>query len=270
MSELKSRTKRLDDGIVRPAAGFWDEPAPTTQADQSRCLEENGFVILRNVLSQDEVTELLAELDRLVRDHKKLPSIREGFDLEPIQDPTKDIPTFRKIGGITDMSDAFGRLRNHPQICQLLHAYLGDTVRLWRDVCMMKPARIGREKPWHQDSVYWPVEPRNLVSAMTALDDTTPENGALQVVPGSHRQMHQHVGEELMIQLSDAQWKETRYVSLQAGDTLLFHSMLLHASEPNLSELDRRVCIVSYLPGDAQYVGQGDQPDCPVVSQRSS
>ena len=268
MSDLVSRTKRLPARTVRPAAEIWRDPMPASLEQQLRFFDENGFLILRGLLSTGEVAELSEELGRLAGDHKKLPTIREGFDLEPIQNASIDVPSFRKIGGITDLSEVFGRLRNHPKILELLHAILGKTVRLWRDICMMKPARVGREKPWHQDSVYWPWTPMNLVSAMTALDDATPDNGALQVIPGSHRQVQQHYGDELMINLSEEQWKKTRYLPLAAGDTLLFHSMLLHASEPNPSEHNRRVCIVSYLPENTQYVGQGEPPDCPLVSQR--
>ena len=268
MSELKSRTKRLSAGTVRPAAEIWNEPMPDSLEDQLCFFDKNGFLVLRGLLSTGEVAELSEELGRLAHDHKNLPAIREGFDLEPIQSQSLDVPSFRKIGGITDLSDAFGRLRNNPRILELLHAILGKTVRLWRDICMMKPARVGREKPWHQDSVYWPWMPMTLVSVMTALDDTTASNGALQVIPGTHRQVRQHYGDELMVDISEQEWKGTRCVPLAAGDSLLFHSMLLHASEPNLSDRNRRVCIVSYLPDDSHYVGQGDQPDCPLVSRR--
>jgi len=132
----------------------------------------------------------------------------------------------------------------------------------------MKPARVGREKPWHQDSVYWPWQPMQLVSAMTALDDALPENGCLQVIPGTHTAEVRHYGQELRIDLDDAQQAQTVYVPLRAGDTLLFHSLLLHGSEPNHSNQDRRVCIFSYKTPDLKYIGKADERECKPVSSR--
>jgi len=254
---------------VKPAASVWEGPDPTDLAEQVEFFKTNGFVILRNVLSSDDLKELENELNRMARDYKNLPRIREGFDLEPNQDKTRDTPTFRKIGGITDMSDAFNRLLRHQRILKLGHAIMGPEIHLHRDVVMMKPARVGREKPWHQDSVYWPWKPMRLVSAMTALDDSTPENGCLQVIPGTHIKEVQHFGKELQIDIDDAMQAKTIYAPLKAGDTLLFHSLLLHASEPNKSENDRRVCIFSYKPADLEYIREGEAPEPILVSKRN-
>jgi ectoine hydroxylase-related dioxygenase (phytanoyl-CoA dioxygenase family) len=131
----------------------------------------------------------------------------------------------------------------------------------------MKPARVGREKPWHQDSVSWPWVPMELVSAMTALDEAGPENGCLQVIPRTHLDQRQHYGSELQIDLDEAEQARTRYVPLAAGDTLLFHSLILHASEPNHSGRDRRVCIYSYKSPELDFIGKGDRPEPILVSE---
>jgi len=134
---------------------------------------------------------------------------------------------------------------------------------------MMKPARVGREKPWHQDSVYWPWEPMSLVSVMSALDAASPENGCLQVIPGTHHEAVQHYGEELRIDIDNDYQSRTFYVPLKAGDSLLFHSLLLHVSEPNFSDQNRRVCVFSYKSPQSTFIGKGEEPrPCPLVSQR--
>jgi ectoine hydroxylase-related dioxygenase (phytanoyl-CoA dioxygenase family) len=108
----------------------------------------------------------------------------------------------------------------------------------------------------------------NLVSAMTALDDASPENGCLQVIPGTHKVEIKHYGEELRIDLSPQQQAQTFYTPLRAGDTILFHSLLLHASEPNTSNQDRRVCIFSYRPEGLTYIGKKVEGQAPLVSKR--
>jgi len=134
---------------------------------------------------------------------------------------------------------------------------------------MMKPARVGREKPWHQDSVYWPWQPMNLVSAMTALDDAGADNGGMQVIPRTHTKELQHYGKELQVDIGALQ-DQTAYVPLRRGDTLLFHSLLLHGSEPNRSDQDRRVLIISYKTPDLKYIGKGEPPPPIVASRREA
>ncbi|MCC6579147.1 MAG: phytanoyl-CoA dioxygenase family protein [Phycisphaeraceae bacterium] len=254
---------------VKPAASVWRGPDPVNLDEQVRFFHENGFVILRNVIGKPELDELDRELNRLAEQHATLPHIREGYNLEPRQDASRRTPTFRKIGGITDLSPAFNQLMRHPRVVASLHAIMGKSIYLYRDVVMMKPARVGREKPWHQDSVYWPWEPMQLVSAMTALDDASPENGCLQVIPATHHESVQHYGQELQIDIDDAMQAKTVYVPLKAGDTLLFHSLLLHGSEPNTSAQDRRVIIVSYRPDGLNFIGKGQREPDIVVSRQA-
>jgi hypothetical protein len=249
---------------VKPAARVWTDPMPETTPERLSFFQREGFLILRGMLTPAELAELEQELDRIARNHASMPRIREGFDLEPTQVPNQGLPTFRKIGGISDMSPAFARLLKHPQICGVLAELMGDKLQLYRDVVMMKPAFVGREKPWHQDSVYWPWQPMQLVSALTALDDADETNGCLQIIPGSHEQELQHYGKELQVDIAELQ-SRARYVPLRAGDTLLFHSLLLHASEPNRSNRHRRVVINSYKTPRLKFVGKGEPGETPTV-----
>jgi len=199
---------------VLSAAGVWTDPMPESFDEQIEFFKREGFLIMRGVVDADGIAEMKADLDRLAREHDSLPRIREGFDLEPNQDGKRPMPTFRKIGGITDLSPPFAKMMRHPGVLDVLHALMGPRIQLWRDVCMMKPARVGRENPWHQDSSYWPWEPMNLISAMTALDDASPENGCLQVIPRTHTQVLQHYGKELMVDIDEPMQAKTLYVPL--------------------------------------------------------
>ena len=55
-------------------------------------------------------------------------------------------------------------------------------------MALLKPPR-GREKPWHQDHAYFnlPLD-TPIVGVWIALDEATPENGCMHVIPGSHRE----------------------------------------------------------------------------------
>jgi phytanoyl-CoA hydroxylase len=241
---------------VRPAAAVWRGPNPVARAEQVACFEREGFVVLERVLGAAELAELDRETRRMVESHASLPRIRAGFELEPVQDAARSGPTFRRMGGIAQLSHAFDRLVAHPRLLDLLHDLLGPRVELWRDLLMMKPARVGREKPWHQDSAYWPWRPMRLVSVMTAIDPSTPRNGCVQVIPRSHGAVLSHHGREKHIDPTRELQARTLSVPLEPGDVLVFHSLLLHASQPNRSEQDRRACINTYKSPDLVFVGR--------------
>ena len=127
---------------------------------------------------------------------------------------------------------------------------------------MMKQPHIGREKPWHQDAVYWGYEPNEFISAMVALDAATVDNGVLQVVPGSHKHgALSHQGAELQVELGSEQQERTTNVPMESGDILMFHSLTLHASQPNRSDHQRRMCIFSYMAPFFRFTGEGKEPE---------
>lgn len=254
---------------VPPASAALDPstfPASDDHDAQVAAFERDGFVFLPGFLSPDLIAQVEADLDWACRNYTEITPVREGFNVE---DPSKwsdpETPVFRKVGGLLDLSPAWRELCVSVARDSVLPRLLGPEVDLWRDVVMMKQARVGREKPWHQDGVYWPYRPFHQVSAFCPLDACTAENGALQVIPGSHLRERDHFGVEKQVTLTDEEQASARYVFMQPGDVLLFHSLLLHGSEPNQSNHHRRVAINSYLQRGLTYIYDDDEPQCPQV-----
>jgi phytanoyl-CoA hydroxylase len=243
---------------VSPATHVWDDDAGIRERGIREYFEEFGFAVIRGLLGSAEVAECLREIAAVNENRSNFDNVRvigTRDPLEPsydLEDASSDRPVIRKITGIARLSPVFDRylVRNAP-LLRALHLILGNRVELYRDALMMKSARVGQEKPWHQDAVYWPWRPMKLVSAMIALDESRKENAALQVIPGSHRSVRDHhkANWELQLELSEAELNAATYVELQPGDCLLFHSLLLHASENNRSQSDRRLAIISFSPG---------------------
>lgn len=112
---------------------------------------------------------------------------------------------------------------------------------------------------WHQDVRYWAFQRPELVSLWLALGEERAENGALQVIPGSHRKAF---SAEL---LDDALFLRTDLpegralidqavtVELNRGDVLFFHCRTFHAARKNQTDLVKLSAVFTYHD-------QGNQP----------
>ena len=130
-------------------------------------------------------------------------------------------------------------------------------------------ALIGRTH-WHQDSgVGLPeADDTRMVTCWVAISRATPENGCLQVLPGSHRQgISLHCSTKDQVGIPDALIEQERAVPapLSPGGVLFFHPLCKHASLDNRSDAFRWSFDLRYNP-----VGQATgRPHFPGFVARS-
>jgi ectoine hydroxylase-related dioxygenase (phytanoyl-CoA dioxygenase family) len=114
---------------------------------------------------------------------------------------------------------------------------------------MFKPARHGGIKPWHQDYAYWASLKPEQVTCWMALDEATPENGCMQLIPGSHKWgLVKHIREELQVDPKNLPMEMVKIAPMKPGSILCFHVLTFHYSGPNTSDKSRRALIVDYDP----------------------
>jgi ectoine hydroxylase-related dioxygenase (phytanoyl-CoA dioxygenase family) len=144
-----------------------------------------------------------------------------------------------------------------PEIVAMVGQVLGGDFALWNSSLFAKPAYKGSRTPWHQDGEYWPIRPIATCTAWIALDDSTPENGCLRVIRGSHnrRRLFRHKtndgpGLSLNQELEPAEYdeKDACDIVLQAGQLSLHDVFLIHGSEPNRSPKPRRGMTLRFMP----------------------
>lgn len=114
----------------------------------------------------------------------------------------------------------------------------------------------GAPFPWHQEAPYWvhgAEQVESIVSVLCYLDDATPDNGCLWVIPGSHR--HGTIPGTPDRGVLGALYTDVRQidgealpVALPAGSAIWFHRDLVHGSQSNRSQRDRRVFVMAYQP----------------------
>ncbi|PTX97531.1 hypothetical protein DB346_21300 [Verrucomicrobia bacterium LW23] len=173
---------------------------------------------------------------------EEMAGIREHIDTQviPRQGPNPRTPLQSRHMDSRVVYD----LATAPAIIDRMASLYGPNLVLWATNFFCKEPG-GKEIPWHQDQNYWPLEPIINISAWIAIDDVRIDNSCVQVLPGSHKKVVQHVasrdgmafGEE-----ADPRGFSTDglvNMELKPGEFFLFNEKLLHHSEPNRSNRRR-------------------------------
>ena len=132
----------------------------------------------------------------------------------------------------------------------VVEAILGPDIELYGSgQVLVKEPVGGHPKNLHQDSAYFEHKYEGPVAALTYAVKTDLTNGALHVVPGSHRLGQlQHVDTFSHLGLDDGQWPWESALPIcgEPGDTILFHVKTIHGSRGNRSDKPRPVFIHRY------------------------
>lgn len=213
----------------------------------------SGYVIVRNFVPEHTARQLkeIAANDKALR--------QNAYERLDASGRKSKVTLWYEPG-----DDVFGRLSCSDRLLADMADCLGGRAEFFHAKLMQKEARSGGAWEWHQDYGYWYDDgflSDDMASCYVALDPAMRENGCLMVMPGTHkygRLRHGKVGEQVgadMARVEALQEKhETVYVELAAGDAVFFHSNLLHASNPNLSDHSRWGLISSFFRHDNESV----------------
>ena len=126
----------------------------------------DGYAIFRDVVDTGLVSEASAHVEWLQARH---PEVRpENLDHQLLgKDPF------------------WLRLVSDSRLLDIAELFIGRNIALFASHYICKPPRDGQPVLWHQDGSYWPLEPMEVVSLWLAVDDSTPENGCMRVIPGT-------------------------------------------------------------------------------------
>lgn len=158
-------------------------------------------------------------------------------------------------------NEAFRRLGAHPRLIEPVSQVLDGPLYMHQFKVNAKAAFDGAVWQWHQDYGTWKrddemPEPRAMNIAVF-LDDVTAANGPLLFIPGSHKLGVVEAGHDLET-TSYPLWTLDREKVSElaaeggcvaptgaAGSMLMFSSLLVHASPPNISPFGRTIVYLS-------------------------
>ena len=170
--------------------GEWAEGAPIS-IEQAAQFDRDGYLVLENLFSDEEVTFLQREAGKLLSDPDALE------DETVISEP--DSREIRSIFRIHAQSPVVARLAADERLAGVARFLLGDEVYIHQSRLNYKPGFQGKEFYWHSDFETWHVEdgmPRMRALSMSVLlAENTAHNGPLMLIPGSHRRFLTCVGQ---------------------------------------------------------------------------
>jgi phytanoyl-CoA hydroxylase len=117
---------------------------------------------------------------------------------------------------------------------------------------MTKHPQYGTATGWHRDIRYWRFQRPDLVTVWLALGEESDANGALRVIPGSHRLNIQRAQlDELDFLRPDVAENQALFaqgitLELHRGDVMFFHSGLFHAAGANTGNEVKTSVVFAY------------------------
>lgn len=228
------------------------------QPDMKRFYDENGYLVVESLFSEEELAGVRERVDALVADPDSAP---EGVTVGREGDTkaeTKGTGAVRGGAFLVRFVPFFQDFARTPKLLDVVRGLLGPRVKVFRDQMLLKPPG-GQAKPLHQDQSYFLVEPEDdLVTAWIALDEATVDNGCMTYVPGSHRHgifpitpdperpVH-HVPDTGDLDLPDAV-----ACPVPPGSVIFHHGCSLHASAENRTDTWRKALIMHFATSDAR------------------
>jgi len=224
--------------IARASIGTID----TAQASR---YSAEGYLVVRQVFSTEQIAELEAEADRL----------RQRTDLIDTNNVRcrwqDDVNTgecrFDCFDPVIDLSAVCERTARDRRLLDIVGALYGEPACLFKDKLIFKaPGMPGYNL--HQDYISWNSFPTSFLTVIVAIDAARADNGATEVFPGYHRNGALSPRDGMYHQLpDDAVDLSTGVVlDLAPGDIAIFGGYTPHRSGANRSPQWRRLLYLSY------------------------
>ena len=156
--------------------------------------------------------------------------------------------------GLNAVIRAVAKTAMNDMILDYVEDVLGPNFYLWGSNFFIKPPHSSSTVGWHQDTYYWPLEPKISATVWLAFEDVNEENAAMQVIPGSHtagllkHSRSSDTDSVLTLECERGQFREDSAVSLnlKAGQISIHDDKLVHGSPANHSNRRRAGLTVRY------------------------
>jgi phytanoyl-CoA hydroxylase len=241
------------------AIHFINQPKPGRSMITQQQIEqyrEEGAVVLPGVLDEFTRRRMKGILADWVEGSRQVSAHTDLYDLEPGHSASD--PRVRRIKKPHTANPVFYEFARAKALTDCLRALIGPSARLYGSKLNVKAPGFGSPVEWHQDWAFYPHTNDDILAVGVMLDDTTVENGAMYVLPGSHKgPTYNHHGADGYF--TGAMDPETSGVDFAkavpcegpAGSCSFHHVRAIHGSAQNTSDKPRGLLLYEVAAGDA-------------------
>ena len=225
----------------------------------------DGFLVVPGLVDDATRLRMKTVLAGLVEASRSVSTHTDLYDLEPTHSAQE--PRVRRIKKPHRVDPVFDGFMRSAPLLAALSALLGPSgVRLYGSKLNLKAADYGSPVEWHQDWAFYPHTNDDVLAVGVMLDDATPENGPLMVIPGSHKgpTLDHHDTDGYFCGAMDPQRDGLDFGAAQpllapAGSVSFHHVRAIHGSAQNRSTASRNLLLYEFAAADAfPLLGVGD------------
>ena len=211
---------------------------------QIRSFKADGYLLVRNLYSPDEINQISSWTDELSR-APEIPGKTMMYFETSRQDSSRILS---RIENFVPFHAGFGQLITRRRMQQAVSELFGESAVLFKDKINFKlPGGDGFKE--HQDvQAGWDAYAPLHITAMVAIDETNEANGSLEVIAGMHKQ---GLLGEMWAPLNETHTQHQVYrpIHCKPGDAVFFDSFAPHRSGPNRTDQARRVLYITFNKG---------------------
>ncbi|OWJ62748.1 phytanoyl-CoA dioxygenase family protein [Inquilinus limosus] len=215
----------------------------------------DGVVVVEDVLDSAQLAEARRVVAEFIEGSRAVTAHTDVYDLEPGH--SADAPRVRRIKTPHKHHKLFWDIARSPRLVAILQALLGPGVRLHGSKINLKSPQFGSPVEWHQDWAFYPHTNDDILAVGVMLDDCTVENGAMLVLPDTHRgPVYDHHSDGYFCGAMDPEacgLDFSRAVPAigRAGSMSFHHVRAVHGSAQNTSDKPRVLLLYEFAAADA-------------------
>ena len=217
--------------------------------------EQNGYLLVEDILTPDQLSKLQDITYRYIDASRTVSESNDIYDLDAGH--SAQTPKLTRIKLPHKQDPYFWEVLVNSRVTQVLTDLLGPNTTLLTSKLNTKAPGGGAAVEWHQDWAFYPHTNDDLLAFGIMLEDVTPDNGPLMVIPESHRGpvLSHHANGVFCgaVDPDDPDFHIDRAVTLtgKAGSMTVHHARTLHGSAPNISDRARMILFYEIAKADA-------------------
>ena len=223
--------------------------------EQVDAYDRDGFILVEDAIRPDMLARMRTVIDGYAERARSIASGDDVYDLEGGHSP--QAPRVRRLRDAVNRDPVFWEVIRDQGVIGPVSQLIGPDIRLYGSKINMKLGGFGSPVEWHQDWAYYPHTSDDLLAIGVMIDDVTPENGPLLVLPGSHRgPLHDHHSDGYFVGAIEGIERKVDVSTAvplmgRAGSMTIHHARTVHGSASNRSSIARRMLFYELAAADA-------------------